>query len=89
MTDRVPMPAHVTMSPIASSHHRAAGYDEANNHLYVDFARPGSEVPNIYRYNNFTPADWNAYQASDSKGQHFLRNIKPLSDKYPFAKVAP
>lgn len=87
MSDPVALPPEVAMQPIESSHHSRAGYDAAQNHLYIDFAKPGAK-PNIYRYQNFTPDDYKAYVESDSKGGHFIRNIKSYPAKFPFDKVA-
>lgn len=84
--DPVTLPPHVTMNPIESSHHSRAGYDIEAQQLYIDFAKPDA-APNIYRYSNFTPDDWNAYVTSDSKGGHFIRNIKSHTQKYPYVRV--
>lgn len=87
MSDKVTLPAHVTMGPIDSSHHSGAGYDADASHLYINFAKPGAS-PNIYRYSNFTPDDWAAYRGAESQGKHFLSQIKPNSEKFPFVRVS-
>lgn len=91
MTDApapITLPPHVEMKPIDSSHHSRAGYDAEAQHLYIDFAKPGADKPNIYRYGNVTPADHAAYIGSESKGKHFLAHIKPHTQKHPYDKVA-
>jgi|HubBroStandDraft_1064217.scaffolds.fasta_scaffold00161_20 hypothetical protein len=47
-------------------------YDEAKQILTLEFQRGGK-----YEYLEFTPDDWAAFAASDSKGRHFLKVIKP------------
>jgi hypothetical protein len=54
------------------------GYDAASKVLEIAFAsrKPG-EPDKVYHYAEFTPEDWAAFQAAESKGSHFLRAIKP------------
>lgn len=80
------IPSHIEMAKVDSSHHSRAGYDADARHLYIDFAREGAP-PNVYRYSNFGPEDWAGYQGAESKGRHFLRNIKSESTKFPYVKV--
>lgn len=84
----VTLPSHIGMVDAGSSHHSRYGYDSANSHLYIDFAKPGADKPNIYRYSNVTPEDYAAYQGSESRGKHFIANIKPNAEKFPYTKVS-
>lgn len=86
-TDKVTLPAHVTMQTIESSHHSRFGYDPEGQHLYIDFAKPGQE-PKVYRYSNVTAADHQAYLDAESKGKHVIHTIKPQAEKFPFVKVS-
>jgi hypothetical protein len=46
--------------------------------LELEFTSRKEGVPNpVYHYSKFTPEDWKAFQAAESKGSHFLRTIKP------------
>lgn len=86
MSDKVTLPANVTMAPIESSHHSGAGYDPQAQQLYINFAKPGAPAK-IYRYDNVPPDMWATYQASPSKGGYIIHQIKPFPDKFPFHKV--
>lgn len=90
MTDKKPdaptLPDGLEMQTIASGHHSRAGHDAANNQLYIDFAKPGGK-PNIYRYDNFTAEHYADYLAAESKGKHFLSQIKPQTDAFPFTRI--
>jgi len=59
---------------IESSLLSTAAYDAASQVLELSFR---AHPEKVYHYSNFTPADWEAFQAAESKGSHFLRVIKP------------
>lgn len=53
-------------------------YDAATQTLELAFAsRKEGEPEKVYHYHSFTPADWEAFEAAESKGSHFCRVIKP------------
>lgn len=63
-----------------SSVFTAAAYLRPKRVLYLRF-RSGD----LYRYFNFPPGLYRDFLASDSKGQHFARNIR---DRFPCELVA-
>ncbi len=50
----------------------AAAYDESKQILYLRFRKTGD----VYRYFEFTPADYDGFLAADSRGHFFLTNIR-------------
>jgi len=62
-------------------------YDAATETLEIAFAsrKPG-EPDKVYHYAAFTAADWEAFQAAESKGSAFLKWIKP---KFACTKIEP
>lgn len=62
-------------------------YDAANETLEISFASRKPDQPeSVYHYAAFTLADWEAFQAAESKGSHFLKVVKA---KFACTKVAP
>jgi hypothetical protein len=76
----------ITMTSVEFSQIEAIGYDAAAQVLAVRFkgkGKPGS----LYHYRNFSETDWAALRDAPSKGSHFIRNIKPHADRYPFVRI--
>lgn len=56
-----------------------AGYDPATETLELEFAsRKEGEPSKLYHYHDFTPADYDAFVAAESKGSHFMKHVKPV-----------
>ncbi len=58
-------------TPIQSSLLASAGYDPATQTMEIRFARGG-----LYSYTDVSPEQFAAFQAAESKGKHFLGQIK-------------
>ena len=53
-------------------------YDPATEILEIAFkAKNEGEPDRVYHYTAFKPEHWDAFQAAESKGSHFLKVIKP------------
>jgi KTSC domain len=53
-------------------------YDPATETLELAFtSRKEGQPEKVYHYAKFTAADWDAWQAAESKGSHFLKVVKP------------
>ena len=73
-----------------SSQIHSIGYDPATSTLVIQFPRKGDSGPepgSKYSYSKFTQEDFDAFMAAESKGSHFIKNIKPAADKYPYQKL--
>lgn len=64
---------------ISSALLSSAGYDPATKVMEIVFARGGR-----YAYAEVPPEAWDAFIGAESKGKHFLSDIK---GKYEFTKV--
>lgn len=60
------------MKAVTSSNIAAIGYNSNEMTLFVRF-HSGA----LYRYDGVPQADWVAFNAADSKGQHLNKSIKP------------
>lgn len=76
----------IAMTPIESSQIEAYGYDHETSTLAVRFKGKG-KPGGLYHYRNVGATDWQAFQDAESKGSHFIRNIKPHPDRYPYQRV--
>jgi hypothetical protein len=53
-------------------------YNATTKTLELAFAsKKAGEKERVYPYTPFTAADWEAFQKAESKGSHFLKQIKP------------
>ena len=77
----------VPLTPVESSQLEAYGYDPESQTLAVRFKGKGDRPGSLYHYQNFTPDDWAAFQAAESKGSHFIRTIKPAVDRWPYTRI--
>jgi len=78
----------ITMDAVESSQIAKIGYDAATETLAIQFKNWKGDMGQTYYYANFTPADWEAFKGAESKGAHFGKFIKPLTEKYPYTKIA-
>lgn len=77
----------IATQPVESSQIHSFGHDPATNTLAIRFLKGKGEPGSLYHYRNFTKDDFSAFQAAESIGSHFKRNIKPFADKYPYEKI--
>lgn len=72
---------------IDSSLLASAGFDEAAQTIEVEFApRKGQATGDVYQYGPCSKEVWESFQAAESRGKHFLSQIKP---KFAATKVPP
>lgn len=77
----------IPLISVESSQMEAIGHDPDTNTLAIRFKGHGGRPGSLYHYQNVTADDFAAFQSAESKGSHFIRNIKPHTDKYPFARI--
>lgn len=78
----------ITMDAVESSQLHSYGYDAATQTLGIQFHNRDKTGPgSLYHYQNFSPADWEAFKAAESKGSHFKKFIKDEKVKYPYTKI--
>jgi hypothetical protein len=63
-----------------SSNLHWARWNNETEVLEIDFKKDGKKV-STYGYRGFTGADWDRFNASESKGRHFAYEIRPLYEK--------
>ena len=74
----------VNMQPISSSCVSAAGYDEYNQILIIDFIKTG-----VYTYFNVKPDMYKAFMDSESKGAFVNKVFKQSNWPYQKGTVDP
>lgn len=77
----------IALDPVESSQLAAVGYDPDTGTLAIRFHGRGDKPGSLYHYANFGETDWRALQDAESKGSHFIRNIKPHVDRYPCSRI--
>lgn len=77
----------ITLEPVESSQLAEVGYDPDTGTLAIRFHGRGDKPGSLYHYANFGETDWRALQDAESKGSHFIRNIKPHADRYPCCRI--
>lgn len=77
----------IPLTNVESSQMEAIGHDPDTNTLAIRFKGYGGRPGSLYHYQNVTADDFAAFQSAESKGRHFGQNIKPHTDKYPFARI--
>ena len=82
--DQVPT---IALTPVESSQLEAIGYDADSQTLAIRFHGKGGKPGGLYHYANFSETDQAALRDAESKGSHFIRNIKPHADRYPCYRV--
>ena len=78
----------IALDSVTSSQLHSYGYDAATQTLAIRFKNFNGNVGSTYHYANFTPTDWDAFKAAESKGSHFGKFIKKEAVKYPYIKVS-
>lgn len=77
----------IELAPVESSQLEAFGYDPERQLLAIRFHGHGGKPGSLYHYANFGETDYAALRDAESKGSHFIRNIKPHADRYPCYRV--
>lgn len=78
----------IAMTPIEGSSQIAEwGHDQASNTLRLRFHGFGGKPGSLYDYGNFGDTDVAAFRDAESKGSHFIRNIKPHTERYPCTRI--
>jgi len=75
----------VESSLIASHGWEASAEDPTVGTLEVEFKAKGKSPASVYRYANVPASLWEEHSNADSKGSHFLKNIKGKAE-YPHTK---
>ncbi len=53
-------------------------YDPATETLELSFkGKKEGDPDRVYHYTEFKPEHWEAFQAAESKGSHFIKVVKP------------
>lgn len=76
----------IPLMAVASSQIAGIGHCAETNVLAIQFTSKGGPG-SLYHYDNFTAEDYTAFAGAPSIGSHFIKNIKPFGEKFPFAKV--
>lgn len=77
----------IPLTPVTSSQLAAIGHDPDTNTLAIRFNGKDGKLGGLYHYSNFTAEQFEAFQAAESKGSHFIRTIKPNADKFPYTRI--
>lgn len=80
----------ITMIEVQSSQIVAIGHDPETNTLAIRFWNGYGDkrvVGSLYHYQNFNQADFEAFQAAESKGTHFGKFIRHETTKHPYTKI--
>lgn len=80
----------ITRKPIESSLIASHGWEPSSENpdvgtLAIEFKAKGKSPSSVYHYANVPKSVWDEHQAADSRGSHFLKNIKGNA-KYPHTK---
>jgi hypothetical protein len=79
----------IKMIPVISSQIEAIGHDPETNTLAIQFPSKDSTKPgNLYHYENFTAEHFEAFINAESIGSHFIKQIKPKADLFPYQKIS-
>jgi len=77
----------IALMPVESSQIHSIGHDAASNTLAIRFKNGKGEPSSVYHYDNFTAADFAAFQGAESIGSHFGKHIKSATEKHPYRRV--
>ena len=77
----------IPLTNVESSQMEAIGHDPDTNTLAIRFKGYGGRPGSLYHYQNVTADDFAAFQSAESKGSHFIRNIKPATDRHPYSRI--
>lgn len=78
----------ITMTPVEGSSQIAEeGHDPDTSTLRLRFHGFGGKPGSLYDYANFGATDYAVFRDAESKGSHFIRNIKPNADRYPCTRI--
>jgi len=78
----------IAMDAVESSQIAAVGHDATTNTLAIQFPGKGERLGSVYHYANFTTDQFAEFKAAESKGSHFIKQIKPLTEKHPYTRIS-
>jgi hypothetical protein len=78
----------IALTSVESSQVAAIGHDAETNTLAIQFPGKGDRAGSPYHYSNFTADDFAAFLAAESKGSHFIHQIKNQAEKFPFVRIS-
>lgn len=84
----------IPRTPVTSSQIASVGHNAATNQIDIEFksfSKPGQEPKpnNVYRYENFTADQFQAFLDAESKGKHFGATLKKETVRHPYRKLSP
>ena len=71
----------MTWLPLQSKMFTSVAYDAQKQILHLRFRKTGD----VYRYFEFSPADYQAFDDAESKGRFFLAHIR---NHFPYERLA-
>ena len=77
----------IPLTPVDSSQLEAYGHDAPTATLAIRFKGFGGKPGSLYHYANFGDTDMARFRDAESKGSHFIRQIKPHADRYPCTRI--
>lgn len=77
----------IATEPVISSQIAAIGHDPQSNTLVVRFPANRKGISSVYHYTNFTAEHFQEFKSAESKGSHFIRNIKSCADQFPYENM--
>ena len=86
MNEPKPTPV-IELIMVESSQLEAYGYDPATQTLAIRFKGHNGRRGSLYHYGNFSETEWAMFRDAESKGSHFIRKIKPHTDRYPYKRI--
>lgn len=87
MTTEITEHPVIAMDAVESSQISAIGHCPVTNTLAIQFPSK-SGAGSVYHYANFEVEAFEAFKNAASLGSHFIKNIKPHRDRYPYVKVS-
>lgn len=76
------------MDRVESSQLSAIGYVPATQNLFIRFnSKTEGKLGSLYRYDNVTQEQYDAFVAAESKGSWFGANIKHAKEAHPYLRV--
>jgi KTSC domain len=71
----------MTWLPLTSKMLASVAYDDQKQILHLRFRKSGD----VYRYFEFSPADYQAFLDAESKGRFFLPQVR---NRFPYERLA-
>lgn len=78
----------IAMDSVESSQIAAIGHHPETNTLAIQFPSKTERPGSVYHYANFTAEQFEEFKNAESKGSHFGKKIKPMTEAHPYVKVS-